>query len=300
MKRCAFLTMDTLDGYVSDDDLVYAPMHELGWRIDSVSWHRDDVDWRIYDAVLIRTTWDYHKDFEKFLDKLAVIDASTRLLNPLELVRWNINKLYLCDLEQKGIPTVPAVWPDRIDREQLYFALEEFETSEIVVKPVISAGARNTFRLSKNDPEKMIDEAVHSLAGKVCVIQPFLQNVIREGEFSVFYFGGTYSHTVLKTPKPYDFRVQEEHGGVIRSVTPEPLLIDHGREVLDVLDTTPLYARVDWVRDNDGEYRLMELELIEPSLYFRTDPVSSIRFAQVFDHWMTNRMHRACLVPGKR
>lgn len=300
MKRCAFLTMDTLDGYVCDDELVYQPMRELGWNIDSVSWHRTDVDWSQYDAVLIRTTWDYHRYYEKFIETLKAINRSgTCLVNPLELVIWNIHKTYLRDLEWKGIRVVPAIWPEKIDREQLYFAMEEFGVKEIVVKPVVSAGARNTFRIRNDDAESVAEEAVDVLTGRECMIQPFMQNVITEGEYSVFYFGGSYSHAVLKTPKQSDFRVQEEHGGMIGPVIPDPGLLERSRKVLEVLAILPLYARVDWVRDKDGEYYLMELELIEPSLYFRTDPASPVRFARAFEAWMQKSTESCILVPGK-
>ncbi|HKI45778.1 MAG TPA: hypothetical protein VKA08_10655 [Balneolales bacterium] len=301
MKRCAFLTMDTLDGYVSDDELVYQPMRELGWHIDSVSWHRTGVDWSQYEAVLIRTTWDYHRNHEKFLATLNAVNRSgTRLLNPFELVRWNIHKTYLRDLECKGIRIVPALWPGKIDREQLYFAMDEFGAEEIVVKPVVSAGARNTFRIRYDNMESGVEEAVNLLAGKECMIQPFIHNIITEGEYSVFYFGGSYSHAVLKTPKQYDFRVQEEHGGILRSVViPDPILLKRSQKVLDVLDRLPFYARVDWVRDTYEEYSLMELELIEPSLYFRTDPASPVRFAQAFDAWMGKSIDSYINVSGK-
>ena len=301
MKRCAFLTMDTLDGYVSDDELVYQPMREVGWNIDSVSWHRTGVDWSQYDTVLIRTTWDYHKNYEKFLETLNAISLSgTRLVNPFELIKWNIHKTYLRDLEWKGIRIVPALWPEKIDREHLYFAMDEFGVQEIVVKPVISAGARNTFRIRYDDAEPVVEEAVNLLAGKECMIQPFMQNVIAEGEYSVFYFDASYSHAVLKTPKPYDFRVQEEHGGVIQSVAvPDPILLERSLRVLHVLDQLPFYARVDWVRDQNGEYCLMELELIEPSLYFRTDPASPLRFATAFDAWVRKSIDSHINVSGK-
>jgi len=280
--------MDTLDGHVSDDEMVYAPLQQFGWQVDSVSWHRNDVDWSQYDVVLIRSTWDYHSCPEEFLRKLTVIEASgTLLLNPLELVRWNIHKTYLYDLEQKGIQIVPSIWPERIDREQIYFALDDFSAEEIIIKPTISAGAHNTFRISLTREQSEITRIVETLHNTDCVIQPFIRSVITEGEFSVFYFGGNYSHTVLKTPKANDFRVQEEHGGIIRSVSPEPTLLECGRQILNVLQSKPFYARIDLVRGDDGYFKLMELELIEPSLYFRTDPASPVRFARALTDWMS-------------
>ena len=116
--------------------------------------------------------------------------------------------------------------------------------------------------------------------------QPFVRSVVEEGEFSLFFFGGAYSHTALKTPKAHDFRVQEEHGGWIRAVEPEPALRALAEDVMDAVAPTPLQARVDLVRMEGDRFALMELELIEPSLYFRTDAASPDRFAHAFDAWM--------------
>jgi hypothetical protein len=116
--------------------------------------------------------------------------------------------------------------------------------------------------------------------------QPFLRSIVEEGEYSLFYFGGELSHAVLKSPKEEDFRVQEEHGGLIRPVEPPAPLIELGHGLVESLPVPPLYARVDLARLDSGGYALMELELIEPSLYFRTDPESPRKFARAFDAWM--------------
>ena len=116
--------------------------------------------------------------------------------------------------------------------------------------------------------------------------QPFVRSVTEEGEYSLFFFGGAYSHTILKTPKTDDFRVQEEHGGIIRAVEPEPALRALAHDVTDALAPQPLQARVDLVRIEHGRFALMELELVEPSLYFRMDAAAPARFAHTFNAWM--------------
>ena len=118
------------------------------------------------------------------------------------------------------------------------------------------------------------------------MVQPFMPNIVSEGEFSLFYFGGEYSHTILKTPKPKDFRVQEEHGGIIKAVQPTDKLLKAGQKVFEFIAPKPLYARIDFVRDAADDFALMELELIEPALYFRMDEESPKRFAKIFDGWM--------------
>lgn len=277
MRTCAFLTTDDLAGYVTDDRLAEVPLAKLGWAVEHVPW-RQPGGWERYEAVVIRSTWDYHKHPGEFLAVLEEIGRSgVRLANPLELVRWNARKTYLRDLEARGLPVVPTVW----DRDRF----GELDADEIVIKPVISASAFHTYRLRRGD--RWSSEMEAAFAGREVMAQPFLRSIVEEGEFSLFYFGGELSHAVLKSPKEEDFRVQEEHGGLIRPVEPPASLIELGRRIVESLPVAPLYARVDLARLDSGGYALMELELIEPSLYFRTDPESPRRFARAFEEWMT-------------
>ncbi|MFP5287522.1 MAG: RimK family alpha-L-glutamate ligase [Thermoanaerobaculia bacterium] len=280
MRTCAFLTTDDLAGYVTDDALAEAPLAELGWAVEHVPW-RQPGGWERYEAVVIRSTWDYHKHPEEFLAVLEEIGRSgARLANPLELVRWNARKTYLRDLESRGLPVVPTVW----DRHPDAGLFDELDADEIVVKPVISASAFHTYRLRRGD--RWSGEMEAAFAGREVMAQPFLRSIVEEGEFSLFYFGGKLSHTVLKSPKEEDFRVQEEHDGLIRKVDPPGHLVEVGHRIVESLPVPLLYARVDLARLDSGGYALMELELIEPSLYFRTDPESPRRFARAFDDWM--------------
>jgi hypothetical protein len=275
MRSCAFLTTGDLAGYVTDDKLAEGPMAELGWAVEHVPW-RQPGGWERYEAVVIRSTWDYHKHPEEFLAVLEEIESGSRLANPLELVRWNAQKTYLRDLEARGLPVVPTVW----DRSRF----GELDADEIVIKPVISASAFHTYRLRRGDPWSSEMEA--AFAGREVMAQPFLRNIVEEGEYSLFYFGGELSHAVLKSPKEADFRVQEEHGGLIEPIEPPAFLAELGQRIMEFLPIPPLYSRVDLARLDSGGYALMELELIEPSLYFRTDPESPRRFASAFDNWM--------------
>ncbi len=276
MRTCAFLTTDDLAGYVTDDKLAEGPMVELGWAVEHVPW-RQPGGWERYEAVVIRSTWDYHKHPEEFLAVLEEIGRSgARLANPLELVRWNARKTYLRDLEARGLPVVPTVW----DRS----LFGELDADEIVIKPAISASAFHTYRLRPGD--RWSGEMEAAFAGREVMAQPFLRSIVEEGEYSLFYFGGELSHAVLKSPKEADFRVQEEHGGLIEPIEPPAFLAAMGQRIMESLPVPPLYARVDLVRLDSGRYALMELELIEPSLYFRTDAESPRKFARAFDAWM--------------
>lgn len=274
-RRCCFLSMDSLDGYVSDDELAIKPLNELGWDVSIVSWRDPSVDWNDFDIVVIRTTWDYQRDPNSFLEALQCIEySSAKLENPLDVVKWNLDKRYLCDLEDRNVPIVPTVWDAEYHEASFYKWLEDLDTAEIIIKPTVSATAEHTYRL------RSFDSALTGVfSGRSFMVQPFMPNIVAEGEYSLFYFGGEYSHTILKAPKTHDFRVQEEHGGIISAVEPNASLLEAGQRAFAAIQPSPLYARVDLVRDEKDNFVLMELELIEPALYFRMDAESPRRFA---------------------
>jgi glutathione synthase/RimK-type ligase-like ATP-grasp enzyme len=281
MRRCAFLTLDDPSSYVIDDELAIEPLRELGWRVDLVSW-RAAVEWRDYDVVVIRSTYDYITAPNAFLTVLERIERSgTPLLNGVETVRWNLRKTYLADLAERGVPVVPTVWRDRLRPGELPELLRAVGGAGAVVKPVVGANAEGAWRLDARTVDGRAGEIEAYYADRALMAQPFVHAVLTEGEFSLFYFNGEHSHTILKTPAAADFRVQEEHGGHIRAVQADAGLLDAGRTALRAIGHVPLYARADFVRANEGGgFWLMELELIEPSLYLRMDPGAPGRFAR--------------------
>ena len=286
MPRIAFLSMDSLDDFVFDDDLAVEPLRELGWEVETVSW-RADEDWSRFEAVVIRTPWDYQDAPDEFIKVLEDIERSgARLENPLSVVRWNLSKKYLRELEGLGVPIVLTRWGEAgTDAADIPQHIESLAADEFIVKPIISANADHTLRLTRKALPELLEELAEVFAERAYMVQPLLSNVIDEGEFSLFYFNGEYSHAILKTPKQADFRVQEEHGGISQAVEAEPELLEAGRRTIVNLPNL-LYARADFVRDRQNGFLLMELELIEPALYFRMDPLSAERFARAFDERM--------------
>ena len=282
MLRSAFLTLDDPTDFVIDDELAYEPLAALGWSVEAISWRTPSCDWRRYDAVVIRSTWDYIADPNAFLAVLAEIDRTgTPLFNALDLVRWNIRKTYLRELSTRGVPVVPTIWRERLAQRDLPALLKEVGADEIVLKPVVGLNAHGVFRVDSRSARQPSAELSAYYAESEFMAQPFLSHVITEGEFSLSYFNGQLSHTILKTPMARDFRVQEEHGGVIRAVRVESELREAGDTALRALKSVPLYARADFVRANHGPgFWLIELELIEPSLYLRMDAGAPERFAQ--------------------
>ena len=285
MKNCAFLTMDDEAGFVIDDVHAYEPLEQLGWKVSSLSWKQVEISWSEFDAVIIRSCWDYPSQLPEFLQVLDQINQQTRLANPLDLVRWNLSKSYLRDLETQGIGIVPTLWADDLDEPSLMACLNRLNTVGMVIKPVVGAHGVDTFHISRSTDSAKLKEVVRLFRNRPHLVQPFMNGVISEGEFSLFYFNGKYSHSILKKPTGSEFRSQEERGATIRAARPEARLMMRGRQALERISAVPLYARIDFVRDDHGEFRVMELELIEPSLYLRMHPEAPARFARAIDDW---------------
>ena len=281
MPTCVFLSMDSLGSYVSDDTLVIPHLAAMGWKTEILSWRRSHI-WTDYDKVVVRSTWDYQEAAQDFLRTLQTIQASgTPLHNSSELIAWNLQKSYLLELLEKGIPIVPSLFKDSWEFMD-YFS--HFQTPEIIIKPQISASAQDTFRISQSDFAAFLPQLSTLFAHRPYMVQPFRESIIEEGEYSLLYFGEIYSHAILKRPKPADFRVQEEHGGQIRPVDPPEELRARCGNILHILLELPLYARFDFVRNPSGSFEVMEVELIEPSMYLRYDKEAPRRFAEAIVH----------------
>ncbi|MGI9236046.1 MAG: ATP-grasp domain-containing protein [Woeseiaceae bacterium] len=283
MRRIAYLTMADKGDFVTDYHLSIAPMGALGWHVDEVPW-RSGHDWNRFDAVYICTPWDYPEHPAQFLDVLHDIDASRALLiNDLALVRWTLEKTYLRDVEKKGCDIVPSTWYDGFESVNPADLFAEHQASRIVIKPTVGANAKDTFVLKEAVSDAQQDELRQIYAGRAFLVQPYIESIQSAGEYSLFFFNGNYSHAIQKTPKAGDFRVQEEYGANIRSVQPTDALLTTASALFDKIEPRPAYGRGDWVLGPDGRYLLMELELIEPSLYLRTDNGAAARLARALD-----------------
>ena len=276
--------MDSLEGFVSYDYLVRDILQQRGVRVDEVSWRDPHADWDQYKLVVIRSPWDYQQSCSQFLDVLARIDASrANLQNPLKVVRWNVEKTYLRDLQNSGITIVPTAWLQSPTVAELTNLFQQLNADQVVVKPFIGAGATDTFWLNSDSSPELLQLIETLYQGRLALAQPFVESVLSYGEISLTFFGGEYSHTVLKTPKTGDFRVQEEHGGIIHRIDPDPEIIAFARRSLAAVQSDLLYARVDLVFLENQQPAIMELELIEPSLYLSYDEESPERFADAIE-----------------
>lgn len=234
-----------------------------------------------FDAFMIGTVWDYPPKLASFLETLDRLNAHAPVLNPPDVVRWNIEKRYLADLERVGAPSIPTLWADAADEESIRPAFDALDTDRLVVKPLVGGGAWRQALVSR-------DEALPGAADLppgACLIQPFLPSVPEEGEYSFLFFGGVFSHALQKLPKAGDYRVQSIFGAREIVHAPGAGELDQCRAVLDAAaqitgEADLLYARVDMVRGLDGRLAVMELEIIEPYLYPEQGPDMGAVFAK--------------------
>lgn len=236
------------------------------------------------DACLPLMAWGYHHAPDRLKKSLTQAqECGAKILNPLELVLWNIEKTYLHDLADQGVRIIPTIFSQNIDAETLTQAHHDFD-GPIVVKPSISAGAKNTFVWHLGD-----QIASFSPSHALWMIQPLMTSVMSEGEWSRIFLGGAFSHCVLKTPKQGDFRSQPDYDSYVRAVDPPKFALELAKACLDLLANKDLlYARIDMVRGQDDEFYLMELELIEPDLYFSHKPEAGAVFALSLLHYLTH------------
>ncbi len=279
MRRCAFLTMDDMSDFVTDAEMSIPPMNALGWDVHMVPWRTPDADWDRFELVYIGTPWDYPDDAERFLRVLEEIDRSrATLVNSLDVVRWNLKKTYLRELESRGAAIVPSLWYTCFDEFDVDEAFARHASNSLVAKPVIGANAADTFVLDRPADSQIMDMLATAYDARPFFVQPFIESIRTEGEYSLFFFHGRYSHAILKLPEAGDFRTQEEHGAEILAVEPPDGLESTARDIVEMVEPQPVYVRADFVRGDD-EFLLMELELIEPSLYLRMHDGAAERFA---------------------
>ena len=279
MKKCALMTCEDLDNFVHDEHILEEALRKQGWEFDWVQWKDSSVDWNQYQCAIIRTTWDYTDDVDLFLKNLNRIkESSCRLFNDLSHIEWNWKKTYLKEMANWGLPTIPTLWKDSFRLDDLEEAFNEFSTDKLVLKPQVGAGSKDTFQVTKN-----IEQDLKSVIRHPMMIQPFQNRIIENGEYSAHFFNGKHSHTILKKPKSGDYRSQEEFGSFIKEVSVTEKIETLCKSVFKKLEILPLFARVDLLESEQGELQIIELELIEPALYFRMSEGSADRFVSALN-----------------
>ena len=272
-----------------DEDLapLLAALAAAGVAATVAEWDDPEVDWTVFRAALLRSTWDYTRRLTEFLAWAERTAALTALLNPVAVIRWNTDKHYLSDLARAGVPSVPTrfVEPGESAAQALDRFLRDEGTGEWVVKPAIGAGSTDAARYARGEEGAAVGHVERLLdARRSVLLQPYLDQVDTHGETALIYFGGRFSHAIRKGPllrrgtAPTAALFAEEH------ITPRVPAAEELRVAERALAALPfampLYARVDLIRSADGEPCLLELELTEPSLFFAQAPGGAGRLAR--------------------
>ena len=275
MKKIAILASDNmLPGHTNEREDSFERDEQMGKIVPAFAAQGMDaqlVRWREigkrageFDAVLPLFVWDYFEGNEQaFLSQLAKAEAVTKVLNDYKCVKWNARKSYLDELERAGAPVIRTVVLERVNKNDIAKTFDTLATDKIVIKPQVGGGAWKQVLYTKGEPFPAKD----SLPPAEAMVQAFLPSVTSEGEYSFLYFGGQFSHGLIKRAKKGDYRIQSLYGGTEESYAPTQAERDAAQAVLGALDFTPLYARVDLLRGRDGTLKLIQLEMIEPHLY---------------------------------
>lgn len=290
----ALATSSSLPDWEVDDRPLDAALAERGVRVAHPVWDDPAVDWSAFDACLVRTTWDYAERRDEFVAWAESTARATRLDNPVALIRWNTRKDYLRELHELGVPLAPTEWLAAGQPADVAALVRARGWQRAFLKPWVGATARETLRFEA-DAGGLVRAQEHAdrlLPREGLLLQPYLASVETEGELSVVLIEGSVTHAVRKVPVPGDYRVQDDWGASDRPVALEPEEEELVRAVVARVTSRhdlcpsgrpPLYARADFLRDDSGRLCLNELELVEPSLFFRHGPGAAERLA---DAWL--------------
>ena len=261
-----------------DDRPLLRALAALGVDAAPVVWDKPGAHWVGFDTLVMRSAWNYHTKPREFTGWLTMLDQRRiALWNPVPVVRWNMHKRYLRELEAAGVLVPPTEWVARGDARLLRTVLQERGWDDAIVKPAISASATDTWRTTGDVVAD--DRRFAELSGRRDVlVQPMIREVATTGEWSLLYIDGGFSHAMRKRPRAGDFRVQAEHGGTAQPATAPGELVAAGLRIVRQIPGDWVYARVDGVETPQG-FMLMELELIEPVLFLAECPGSVARLA---------------------
>ena len=290
VPRVAVLRCERLPGFVTigiaeldelfaDDRMLVAELGKRGADAELVVWTDPRIDWSDFDLAIIRSTWDYIDNRERFISALERIDASSCALhNPLDIVRWNTDKAYLFDLERWGVPVVPTLQVTRADARAVQDDVVRRGWTSAIVKPRVGAGGSGVTLVDSAEVEATLGRMGNELPSAEFIVQPLVESIRTEGELSFVYIDGELNHVLRKTPAAGDFRSHGMYGGTMEGVAPTLREREEADAIMGRLPFSPLYTRLDLVRV-DGRLSVMELELIEPILYFDFAPEGAGKLA---------------------
>jgi len=268
---------------LQEDRILSKAFVSRGFEVSRVDWADAKIDWGIFDSIVIRQTWDYFDRFNEFMAWLNRVENETRVVNPGNVIRWNCDKRYLIDLAAAGVPTVTTRVIDRqTPAPELADLMDRHGFAEAVIKPAVSGAGRETYRLSRDEADQQESTWQRLVNGESMLLQPFMPAIVERGEVSLVVIDGEVTHAVRKIAADGEFRVQDDHGGTVQPHEPRDCEVAVASGALAAAPGAVSYARVDLVESQDGP-RVMELELIEPELFFRQHSEAAMGLAVAVD-----------------
>lgn len=279
MKHVALVTCGTYPNLSESDKLLIKPLKQEGIIAHTVPWDERAIDWTLFDAVVLRSCWNYHKNYKNFLDWIQQIEIlKIPMFNSPDIVRWNSHKSYMKDLQKKKVNAVPSIFLSQNTQQNIQRIMTMYGWQDIVIKPMVGGSSYEIFRVRKGGEARGQIQLDTLLQKMDCMIQPILSQVFNTGEYSFIFIDGNYSHTVQKIPKKGEYRTNYRFQPEESLLTPPKHLIQQASRIMDTIHTATLYARLDGINNNETLI-LMELELIEPRLYFDFYPKAASAFA---------------------
>ena len=263
-KSCPYIS-----NVLKEDKLVQDALESENLRTIKKDWNDSSFNWSKTKTALFRSTWDYFDQFSNFQKWLYYVNNQCFLINSFDQIKWNLDKHYLQDLKNWGLPIPESIFVNKNSNTNLKNIAKQKNWKHIVVKPTVSGAARHTYNLKNEEIESFQSKWIKLNNGEDFIIQEFQNNVIKKGEIALMIFGGKFSHAILKKAKKGDFRVQDDFGGTVQIIKPSKEIIQLAERTIKKLKPNPIYARVDIIINNDNQPVIMELELIEPELWFR-------------------------------
>lgn len=269
-----------MQNVLDEDNYVKIALEKLDLKVLRLSWDDKNFDWSKTKFILFRSTWDYHKRFQEFSNWLNKVSKQTTLLNSENIIRWNVDKHYLLDIQRQGIHICESYFIEIGETKSLQELTTKLNLSDFVLKPCVSGGGRHTYKINKNNIAQHEEIFSQLIKKEAMIIQPFQNNIVTKGEVSLVLMSGKFTHAILKTAKKGDFRVQDDFGGTIKNYIPTKDEINFAENAIKACEKSPIYARVDVFIDNNGKLAIAELELVEPELWFRNHPQAADKLAE--------------------
>jgi glutathione synthase/RimK-type ligase-like ATP-grasp enzyme len=288
MSAVAFVTYRKSPKIASNDALCLNQFDTFGYAITACPWDDTLIDWNQFDAIIIRSCWDYHlriNEFKQWLNRLKI--QNLKVFNPIDTVLWNSDKKYLFDLQKKGVPTPQTYLISNIKEIPITITqlMNNSVFDHIVLKPVYGASSYQVWKYTIDEKDKISVKIQELLQNSPVLIQEYMPEIETDGELSLVFFNRVFSHVVKRMPKIGEFRNSPKLGSVEESIIPPDSIVNQAQNILNTVPGDILYARVDGIMRNNI-FVLNELELIEPYLFFEFDKESPVRFAKAVNEFI--------------